>query len=366
MFSSTNTQNCFSPARPSPSYIETYRTPWRKVGEQNYYFTCFQSGAKFISGVTADNLEACNLKISREEFEEKYGRAKSALDQERRARRAGQMGGVSDGGGALSSAGEQAFSPQERGEAAGDSADDVDRGGGGGPRTSIGGAGTDVYESDTMNRIPEELADHDRRRSNNPREPVQESVDLLSGDFGPPGDFEAAKRDDLVGGGERKGSSPEDGGGTTPLSEDGGTTGPSSSGAAPPRGPPHQSAPRQGAAPDHERSGQSTPVQQHLPSNAFLDPAGPPTSSGSSAELAKPRAHHNIQVDRLALARVSLRFRNVPTARELKVGDVDDLLSEYKEMAAIIASLKQATESLVLRSSHEAGGATSSESRNSG
>eukprot|EP00392_Amoebophrya_sp_AT5.2_P002559 g2564.t1 len=61
-------------------YIETYRTAWRKVGQQNYHFTAFSSAAKFIQDLTAENL--ASLHISQEEFREKYARLEEAYYDE--------------------------------------------------------------------------------------------------------------------------------------------------------------------------------------------------------------------------------------------------------------------------------------------
>ncbi|CAD7965522.1 unnamed protein product [Amoebophrya sp. A120] len=64
-------------------YIETYRTPFRKVGQQNYHFTAYSSAAKFVQELTVENLANCRLKISEEDFRDKYARLEEAYYEEK-------------------------------------------------------------------------------------------------------------------------------------------------------------------------------------------------------------------------------------------------------------------------------------------
>jgi Rab5 GDP/GTP exchange factor len=67
-------------------YIETFRSPSRMVGERQYFFTTFYSAVEFLATINKDNLRE-RLDISPQEFQSKY---KAIWDDLRNAKRGGQ------------------------------------------------------------------------------------------------------------------------------------------------------------------------------------------------------------------------------------------------------------------------------------
>ncbi|CAD7970370.1 unnamed protein product [Amoebophrya sp. A25] len=65
-------------------YIDAYRTPSRKVGQQNYYYTCYCSAAKFVQDLTPENFHNCKLRhISEAEFRQRYAQLEAHYNDER-------------------------------------------------------------------------------------------------------------------------------------------------------------------------------------------------------------------------------------------------------------------------------------------